>query len=105
MKQITFTEKETRKLHIIKEIVEWKLSQSDWASELRISTRQMRRLQRWYELMGNESVIHGLKGKESNFPHIDTHKIIDIAKQDKFRDYKPTLLTEYVFEEYWIKTS
>lgn len=105
MKQITFTEKEAKKLHILKEIAEWKLAQKDWALELDISTRQMRRLQRDFELLWDESVKHWLKGKHWNRPHIDTSMIIDIAKQDEFRDFKPTLLTEYVEENYGIKTS
>jgi hypothetical protein len=100
-----FTETEAEKLHILKEVIEWKLKQKDGANSLWISDRQMRRLQKEYKIYGDDCVIHGLKHKKSNHKTKNKKVIADIAKEERFEWFWPTLLQEHLLDDYKIKVS
>lgn len=102
MTQLTFTIEEEKKLHILKEVIEKKLKQKDWALQLWMTDRQMRRLQADHKIYWDSCVIHWLKGKDSNFERKD-HKIIkDIIAEPKYEGFWPTLLTEHLQKDYGV---
>lgn len=104
-KDLVFTEKEAKKLHILKEVIEWRLKQREGADTLWISDRQMRNLQRDYKIYGETCVIHWLKNRIWNHTTINKEVITDIAKEEKFAWFWPTLLQEHLLDDYNIQVS
>src|SRR3546814_4846512 len=63
---ITMSAREEGRLRVLEQVVHGQLSQVQAAGLLGISVRQMRRLQRRYELDGGAGLVHQLRGQVSN---------------------------------------
>lgn len=63
---ISMNGKELRRFRVIQEVKNGYLSQIEAAEELKISTRQLRRLTRRFEKNHVQGLVHGLRGKSSN---------------------------------------
>ncbi|MCD6134402.1 MAG: helix-turn-helix domain-containing protein [Candidatus Omnitrophica bacterium] len=59
---ITMTQKELKRLHIIKQVLEKKLKQIEAAKILDLSSRQIRRIVKRIREEGEKGIIHRLRG-------------------------------------------
>ncbi|MGH2611597.1 MAG: ISNCY family transposase, partial [Rhabdochlamydiaceae bacterium] len=100
------TQREQEKLDIITHCLSGKLTKTQAALMLGMSTRQVKRLKSSVRKDGASAVIHQLKGKQSNH-HIDEDikkKALAVIKE-KYTDFKPTFATEKLEEQHDIKIS
>ena len=98
--------KEIKKLEVIKQVERGMIRQKAGASLLKLSTRQVRRLQRKLQEKGAEGVIHGNRGRKSRrrIKESVREKIIRL-RHEKYTDFKPTFFTEKLKEDEGIKVS
>lgn len=98
-KTIELTEKELRKLHIIKRVAEGSLKQVEAAESLGLTDRQVRRLLNKYRDGGAEGFANKSRGKASNHTLDKAFKerVIKIVK-DKYPDFGPTFAAEKLEE-------
>ena len=103
---ITMSRKELRRLPIIHKTMDKRLSQVKAAEMLDISDRQIRRIIRKIEVGGDQSLVHGNRGKESPFklPEQCAEKIMGIVEK-RYYDFGPTFAAEKLLECEKIKIS
>jgi transposase/transposase-like protein len=95
---------EIKRLHLIHQALERKISQQQAAELARLSTRQMRRLMKRVEAEGERGIVHRQRGMPSN------RRIADLTKQKvlalferHYADYGPTLASEKLQERHQIQ--
>lgn len=93
--------KEADRLELLVEIENGRLSREEGAALLGISTRQLRRVVGRYREQGAAGLVHRSRGRVSNrrIPEEVREQVIDLLKEEDFRDYGPTLFSEAVAEE------
>lgn len=95
----SITDEESYKFEIITKVNKKEIKQIQAAKLLSISTRQVRRLQSKVQALGQEAVVHHLKGKQSN--HQLTPGLKEQALEfveEKYADFKPTFAAEKLSE-------
>jgi Helix-turn-helix domain len=98
--RIAMSQRERDVLKVIQGVVDGKRSQAEAAVLLRLSSRQVRRLQRKLESQGDGALVHGLRGKPSNH-RCDTvfrTKVLR-AYRRRYSDFGPTFACEKLAEE------
>jgi len=103
---ITMTQKELKRLHIIKQVLEKKLKQIEAARLLGLSSRQIRRLVKKVGEEGDKGIIHRSRGQPSHrrLPERIKNKVIALYRR-KYKGFGPTLASEKLFEIDRIKIS
>jgi transposase len=94
------------RLVALKKAKDKKITQGQAAKELGISARQVRRLLGRMRQVGDQAVVHGLRGRSNR--KIDNEKkqqVIEILKQDVYRGFGPTLASEYLAKKHEFKVS
>jgi transposase len=81
------------------------IRQHQAAKELEISARQVRRLLGRLREQGDTAVIHGLRGRPSNrrVSQETRQKIVRVLSQEMYRDFGPTLASEYLSKKHGVK--
>jgi hypothetical protein len=89
------SQKELRKVHIIKGVIEKQYTQKEAGKILALSDRQIRRLQKKVEKNGEKGLMHGLRGKQSNRAYDEAFKkdVIELY-DEKYPDFGPTFASE-----------
>lgn len=102
----TLTEKERYKFDIITKIISKEMKPGQAGKLLGISPRQVRRLKHAVKEKGMIAVLHGLKGKPSNY-HIapETKEQALALIETTYPDFKPTFATEKLAENHGITIS
>lgn len=102
----SMTEREIRRLYIIKKVIAKELKQVEASEMLGISERQIRRMVRGVESKGDVGIIHQSRGKESWQKINDSikQKILKIYRK-KYWDFGATLASEKLAENDQIKIS
>lgn len=100
------TDREIRKLNIVKKVLEDGLKQKDAARLLGISVRQVRRIEQRMQAEGSRGVIHKSRGQESPFlvKKKVREQILGLCRS-KYEGFNPTLASEKLFEINKIKIS
>ncbi|MGZ3947270.1 MAG: ISNCY family transposase [Flavisolibacter sp.] len=95
----SITEEEKYKFEIITQVIKKEIKQTQAAILLRLSTRQIRRLQYGVQTLGKQAIIHKLKGKQSNhqLPAGLEDKALELV-ENKYADFKPTFASEKLAE-------
>jgi Helix-turn-helix domain len=95
--RIAMGTRERDRLKVLHEVEQRHLSQVEAARRLRLSTRQVRRLERRVVAEGDHGVIHRLRGRPSN------HRIASAVEQrvlrevrHRYADFGPTLAAEHL---------
>ena len=103
---ITMTQKELKRLHIIKQVLEKKLKQIEAAEMLGLSSRQIRRIVKRIREEGEKGIIHRLRGQPSHrrLPKQIKNKVIALYRK-KYQGFGPTLASEKLLEIDKIKIS
>jgi transposase len=95
-----------KRIATLKKLTQGTLSNSQAATILNLSVRQIIRIKQKFLEQGANSLIHGLNGKVSNnqIPSELYEKAISIVKE-QFNDFGPTLATEHLLIDYNLKVN
>jgi len=93
--RITMSQRERDRLRVMALVLEGKRLQKEAARLLKLSIRQVRRLQRRLEAQGDAGIVHKLRGLPSNarWAQQERQKILQ-AYRTEFPDFGPTLAAE-----------
>ena len=95
--------REIKRLHLIRQALEQRISQKQAAEVAGLSPRQMRRLMKRVEIEGDRGIVHRRRGKPSNRRIADQTKQKVLALFEKhYPDYGPTLASEKLEERHRI---
>jgi transposase len=99
-------QKELKRLHVIKKVLENGIKQVEAAEILGLSSRQIRRIVKRVKLEGDKGVIHKSRGQPSNRRISDTikGKIIELYRS-QYSDFGPTLASEKLQERDQLEVS
>ena len=96
--------REIKRLHLIRQALEEKISQKQAAEVAGLSARQMRRLMKRVEAEGDRGIVHRRRGQPSNRRIADQTKQKVLALFEKhYADYGPTLASEKLRERQQIE--
>jgi transposase len=97
--RIEMSQRERDRLKVLHTVIDGKRSQAEAARLLRLSIRQVRRLQRRLQAQGDSALVHGLRGRPSN-RRLDPktkQRVLRVYRKD-FADFGPTLASEKLAE-------
>jgi transposase len=99
------TQRDRDRLVVLKKAQKRLITQVQAAGELQVSERQVRRLLGKLKGHGDRGVIHGLRGRASNrkVSEADREKAVRILSQQEYRDFGPTLASEYLRKKHGVK--
>jgi len=100
---ITMRRKEARRLHIIHQALDKKITQTEAASLIGLTDRQIRRMIKRVRIEGDEGICHQSRGKTSNhrIPKKIKEKALKLFKE-KYKDFNLVHATEKLFEVHGI---
>lgn len=95
---LTLSQKERDRLVIVHQVTEGLLTMEEAARRYGVGLRHMRRVMRRFEREGDRYVIHGLRDRPSNrsLPTELREKALAKAREELYRDFGPTLLSEHL---------
>lgn len=98
--RVEMSQRERDVLKVMQPVLDGGRTQAEAARLLRLSTRQVRRIQRKIEACGDAALVHGLRGKPSNHRHEPAlrRKVLK-AYRTRYRDFGPTLASEKLAAE------
>jgi len=99
------TRKERERLKVVEQVDHGHLTYAEGALHLGISERQLYRSVSQYRSDGDEGLVHQLRGTHSNRRHKlkDRLRVIELHKEERYKDYGPTLFRERLEEKYGIR--
>ena len=95
------------RISVLRQVSEGVLSAAAGAARIKVTPRQFRRLRRRFEAEGDESVVHGLRGRPSNraLPAAVRERVLEVASGPTYRDFGPTLLAEHMEARFGLRAS
>lgn len=103
---IVMRQKELKRLHLIKKVLEKEISQEAVGQMVGLSSRQVRRLVRAVKREGDKGIVHKLRGRVSNRAIASGIKEEALRLyQEKYPDFGPTLGAEKLWEREKIKVN
>jgi Helix-turn-helix domain len=98
--RVAMSQRERDVLKVMQPVLDGQRTQVEAARLLRLSTRQIRRIQRKLEAGGDAALVHGLRGKPSNHRHEPTlrRKVLK-AYRARYPDFGPTLACEKLADD------
>jgi hypothetical protein len=99
------TQRERDRLVVLKKAQKRLMPQSQAAAELRVSVRQVQRLVVKLKEVGDQAVVHGLRGRPSNRKLSEgaREKAVRILSQEVYQGFGPTLASEYLAKRHKLK--
>jgi hypothetical protein len=98
--RVAMSQRERDVLKVMQPVLEGTRTQAEAARLLKLSTRQVRRIQRKLEGEGDTALVHGLRGQPSNHRHDPAfRKTVLSAYQKRYRDFGPTFACEKLADE------
>jgi hypothetical protein len=99
------TQQDRDRLVVLRKAEKKLIAQGQAARELDITARQVRRLLRRLKKDGDKAVVHKLRGQPSNRrTGVKTReKIVRILSEEIYRDFGPTLASEYLADKHDIQ--
>jgi transposase len=93
--RIDMSLRERDRARVLRDVKEGRFSQAKAAQLLKLSVRQVRRLQRRWRKKGDAALVHCLRGKPSNHRHAAAlkKKVLQSYRQ-RYADFGPTLACE-----------
>jgi hypothetical protein len=83
------------------------ITQAEAAAELQVSVRPVKRMLKALRERGDRSVVHGLRGRESNRTIDEQVRVraVEILSADVYRGFGPTLASEHLSRKHGIEVS
>jgi hypothetical protein len=98
--RIALSQTERDRLHVLHELEQGRLKQVEAAQRMKLSDRQVRRLQLRLRKEGDRAVIHRLRGRPSNRKFAVSFQRKVLARvSERYADFGPTLAAEHLAEE------
>src|SRR5579871_1714919 len=99
------TQRDRDRLVVLKKAQKYLITQKQAAEELRLSDRQIRRLLVRMNEVGDQAVIHGLRGRPSNRKLSDEIRLkaVAVLSQEVYRGFGPTLASEYLAKKHKLR--
>ena len=94
---IMLRQRELKRLHVIRKVLEGTLMQREAAGLISLSERQIRRIVKRIRQEGDEGIRHRSRGRPSNRKLPFKQRIIDLYRKH-YPDFGPTLFTEKLAE-------
>ncbi len=96
--RIELSTKERDRLKVLHQVEQGHLQQVEAARRLRLSDRQVRRLQRRLRAQGDGGMVHGLRGRRSNrqIPEGCRQRALRQLRQARYAGFGPTLAAEHL---------
>jgi len=106
MDMITMSRRETKRLHIIHQALDKRITQKTAAELIGLSSRQIRRILRRVRKEGDEGISHRSRGKASNrrLPQSLKDKVLKLYRK-QYGDFGPTFACEKLLDVHAIKLS
>ena len=103
---ITMSRRETKRLHIIHQALDKRITQKTAAELVGLSSRQIRRILKRVRKEGDDGISHRSRGKASNrrFPQKVKDKALKLYRE-KYGDFGPTFACEKLLDVHKIKLS
>lgn len=103
---VTMSGKELRRVHVIRQVVEHRVTQKKAGTVLGLSARQIQRLVRRVEQEGDHGLVHRGRGRPSNrrIPEPRKTKVLKLYEQ-RYGDFGPTLAAEKLAEQHGLTLS
>lgn len=93
--RVEMSQRERDVLKVMQPVLDGQRTQAEAARLLKLSTRQVRRIQQKLEEHGDAAIVHGLRGRPSNHRHDPRFQAqILQAYQRRYPDFGPTLASE-----------
>jgi hypothetical protein len=96
--------KELKRLPVLQNVVDKKLTQKEASDLLGLCVRQVRRILKRFGTEGEGSLVHRLRGKPSNQRNSHKDKILKLY-QERYPDFGPTLACEKLLEIHRLRIS
>jgi hypothetical protein len=95
--RISMSQRERERWKVLEEMEQGHLSQVEGARRLRLSPRQLRRIERRVEAEGDRGVVHRLRGRHSNrkIPAAFEKRVMTAVRR-RYADFGPTLAAEHL---------
>jgi transposase len=105
--QLLMTQAERDRLVTLRKAKKRLITQTQAAEELGVSVRHVRRLISALKKRGDKVVIHGLRGKPSNYwtGKAVEEEAVQILSADLYKGFGPTLASEYLADKHDIEVS
>jgi len=104
--RVTLNMKDIKRLYVIQQVDEQKMTAREAADNLSISLRQVRRLVAKYRTSGAAGLVHGNRGRTANNRLEETVRVkIQELAQETYADYNDSHFTEELVEEHQLKVS
>lgn len=103
---LTMSQRELKRLHIVRKVMDRRIKQKEAAELLRMSERQIRRMVKRVREEADRGLIHRLRGCRSHnaIPEIIKEKALRFCK-GIYSGFNPTLASEKLFERNKVKIS
>lgn len=107
MERIAMSQKERDRLHWLKQVRAGELTQRVGAERMGVTERWVRELLRRYEEVGDEVVVHGLRGRVSNrrIAAEVREEALRLVGQPEWHDFGPTFAAEQLAKRHGIEVS
>jgi len=104
--EILMTAEDRKRLYIIRQALEGKVTKKEAGNLLNLSARQVKRICKRMRKEGDKAVLHQSRGRKSNrrIARSIKEKILGLC-QGKYKGFGPTLVSEQVFKNEKIKIS
>ena len=98
------TQRDRDRLVVLKKVQKKLIKPSQAAQELDVSPRQVRRMIGRLRKLGDAAVVHALRGRASNrrLSGQMRQRIVRVLSQEMYRDFGPTLASEYLQKKHGI---
>src|SRR5689334_809519 len=98
--RVGMSQRERDVLKVMQPVLDGQRTQAEAARLLRLSTRQVRRIQHKLQAGGDAALVHGLRGRPSNHRHDPAlrRKVLK-AYRARYPDFGPTLAAEKLAAE------
>ncbi len=104
--RVTLNMKDIKRLYVVQQVDERKMTAKEAAESLSMSMRQVRRLVAKYRARGAAGLVHGNRGQTANNRLEETVRVkIQELAQETYADYNDSHFTEELVEEHQLKVS
>lgn len=96
---ITMRQEELRRLHVVRQVLDKKLKQTEASDKLILSYRQTKRITKRVKQEGSKGIVHRSRGQPSHnkIPDKIRNKVISLCR-GKYKGFGPTFAAEKFFE-------
>jgi predicted DNA-binding protein (UPF0251 family) len=103
---LLMSQKERDRLQVLQQARKRQITQREAAAQMEVSERWVRELLRRMKKQGDRAVVHGLRGRPGNRKIAEAvkKKAVGLVKRE-YRDFGPTLASEYLAERHGIEAS